>query len=541
MIDEYQDTNHAQYLMAKYLAAASRNICVVGDDDQSIYSWRGADIRNILDFEHDYDDACVVTLEENYRSRIPILKAAGSLIKNNTDRKAKNIVSIKGEGEPITHCIANNEYGEAEFVISSIISLKNREGFSNKDFAVFYRTNAQSRIFEENLRKENIPYRLIGGLKFYDRKEIKDIVSYLRFIINPADEVSFTRIINKPARGIGKASLDKILETAKDLNKSPWVVVRDRLVEGRVPKGVEEFRSVIGQAMDMAENVPESIKLSTFVKEVVDLSGYKGALEKEDTDESRSRIDNIEEFLNSVFDYEITAPESGPEEFIQDISLLTSEENPEGDENTGDNRVTLMTVHNAKGLEFPVVFLTGLEEEMFPHKLSIDSEEQIEEERRLCYVGITRAEEKLFMTNAEMRRSFYGVEYKEPSRFLNEIPAEVIEFKNYSSEGFRGSGFQRTMRLRDSKNPGQRTVTPTGKVLPPGESATHTQTQKSSSAPSADAAKKISVKDRVKHPKYGTGLVMKIEGNGDNTKLTISFPAGKKTFLEKYTPLEKIG
>jgi DNA helicase-2/ATP-dependent DNA helicase PcrA len=432
MIDEYQDTNYSQYLIAKYLASETKNLCVVGDDDQSIYSWRGADIRNILTFEKDYENTKVITLEENYRSTRQILDAAYGVIRTNIHRKNKNIKSFRGDGENITWCTTNNEYGEGEFVINNIISLKSRENLSNSDFAIFYRTNAQSRIFEDFLRREKIPYRIIGGMKFYDRKEIKDILAYLKFIVNPNDSISLFRIINTPARGIGKASQDKISDIAKSEGLSEWTVIRDELMTGRVPKGLDDFRRIIVSLMNDLPQVPARIKLSKFMKNLVEKSGYMESLTEENTLESNSRIDNIEELLNSIYDYEEADPDAAPEQFIQDISLYTSEQNPE----EKDNCVTLMTVHNAKGLEFPVVFLTGMEESTFPHRLSISTESEIEEERRLCYVGLTRAKDKIFITNAELRRSYFTTEYKTYSRFIDEIPREYMNIKRYSSEMF---------------------------------------------------------------------------------------------------------
>ncbi|MCL1833623.1 MAG: UvrD-helicase domain-containing protein [Leptospirales bacterium] len=432
MIDEYQDTNYSQYLIAKYLASETKNLCVVGDDDQSIYSWRGADIRNILTFEKDYENTKVITLEENYRSTRQILDAAYGVIRTNIHRKNKNIKSFRGDGENVTWCTTNNEYGEGEFVINNIISLKSRENLSNSDFAIFYRTNAQSRVFEDFLRREKIPYKIIGGMKFYDRKEIKDILAYLKFIVNPSDSISLFRIINTPARGIGKASQDKISEIAKIEGLSEWTVIRDELMTGRVPKGLDDFRRIIVSLMNDLPQVPARIKLSKFMKNLVEKSGYMESLTEENTLESNSRIDNIEELLNSIYDYEEADPDAAPEQFIQDISLYTSEQNPE----EKDNCVTLMTVHNAKGLEFPVVFLTGMEESTFPHRLSISTESEIEEERRLCYVGLTRAKDKIFITNAELRRSYFTTEYKTYSRFIDEIPREYMNIKRYSSEMF---------------------------------------------------------------------------------------------------------
>ncbi|PKL41354.1 MAG: ATP-dependent DNA helicase PcrA [Spirochaetae bacterium HGW-Spirochaetae-1] len=555
MIDEYQDTNYAQYLIARYLASATKNICVVGDDDQSIYSWRGADIRNILDFEKDYQNARVITLRENYRSTEPILNAASSVIRNNLYRKEKDLEAQCGDGEPVVHCQTNNEYGEAEYVVNTLISLKHREKYRNKDFSIFYRTNAQSRLFEEQLRRQNIPYRVIGGLKFYDRKEIKDIVAYLRFVVNPKDTVSLLRIINTPSRGVGKATIDRIMETARQADKTPWEVIRDELLTGKVPKGLDLFRTLMKNTMEINADVPARVKLSTLANDIIELSGYRRDLQEEKTSESTARLENLDEFINSVFDYENANPEALLQDFLQDISLLTSEDTSDEEipVEERDNTITLMTVHNAKGLEFPVVFLTGMEENTFPHKFSIDSEEGIEEERRLCYVGITRAKERIFITNAEIRRSFLGVEYREPSRFIGEIPESLKKSTYYNGNGHGndygsssarrssygsaspagGTGSYGTISSRSLRGAVNNDVIQTDKPVP----------VRADNELDEEASKDISrfrLRERVMHPRYGSGIILNIEGTGDNIKLTINFTSGRKTFLEKYTPLEKI-
>jgi len=532
MIDEYQDTNYAQYLIAKYLASASTNLCVVGDDDQSIYSWRGADIRNILNFEKDYLNAAVITLDRNYRSRQPILTAASSVIRNNVHRKEKNLNAHKGEGEPVVWCRTNNEYGEAEFVVNTIMSLKHRENLSNSDFAVFYRTNAQSRVFEDRLRKENIPYRVVGGMKFYDRKEIKDILAYLKFIANPHDLVSMLRIINTPSRGIGRVTIDKIRDHAARGGESEWSVIRENRLGEKLHKGLIDFRAMMIQCQETSRDIPRT-KLSAFVEQVLELSGYVKSLEDEDTMESRSRLENISELMNSVYDYEQAYPEAALDQFLQDISLYTSEENPEEEPENKTNVVTLMTVHNAKGLEYPVVFLTGLEEDIFPHRLSSDTEEGIEEERRLCYVGITRAMERVYLTSAELRRTFHEIFHKEPSRFIYEIPADLIEIQEYYSNSYQNGASYRTpygvKKTYAESHFDDTDETDTDAEKEPSES----------SAPPVRSDSRFRVRDNVLHPKYGVGRVLSIEGSGDNVKLTILFGRSSKTFLEKYTPLEK--
>ncbi|HRS78604.1 MAG TPA: 3'-5' exonuclease, partial [Spirochaetota bacterium] len=532
MIDEYQDTNYAQYLIAKYLASASTNLCVVGDDDQSIYSWRGADIRNILNFEKDYLNAAVITLDRNYRSRQPILTAASSVIRNNVNRKEKNLNAHKGEGEPVVWCRTNNEYGEAEFVVNTIMSLKHRENLSNGDFAVFYRTNAQSRVFEDRLRKENIPYRVVGGMKFYERKEIKDILAYLKFIANPHDLVSMLRIINTPSRGIGRVTIDKIRDHAARSGESEWNVIRENRLGEKLPKGLIDFRAMMVQCQETSRDIPRT-KLSAFVEQVLELSGYVKSLEDEDTMESRSRLENISELMNSIYDYEQAYPEATLDQFLQDISLYTSEENPEEDPENRAAMVTLMTVHNAKGLEYPVVFLTGLEEDIFPHRLSSDTEEGIEEERRLCYVGITRAMERVFLTSAELRRTFHEIFHKEPSRFIYEIPADLLEVQEYYSNSYQnGASYRTPYGVKKTYTESHFDESDQVDAEPKEE------TPESPGSP-VRSESRFRVRDNVLHPKYGVGRVLSIEGSGDNVKLTILFGRSSKTFLEKYTPLEK--
>ncbi|MBN1499420.1 MAG: UvrD-helicase domain-containing protein [Spirochaetes bacterium] len=547
MVDEYQDTNKAQYLITKMLADKYKNICVVGDDDQSIYSWRGANIRNILDFEKDYPNALVVKLEHNYRSTAPILNAAHSVIRNNIERKDKQLISTRGDGEKPVYCSANNEYGEAEFVINKIQSIKHDEGLNNSDFAVFYRTNAQSRIFEDYLRKNDINYRIVGGLKFYDRKEIKDIVSYLKLIVNPFDTISLFRSINNPPRGIGAKTIEKIRDAAYEEQISEWEVI-DKEIQfgGKIPAGLVKFRSIMLSFFVKHSYVPEKLKLTDFVRDVISDSGYKRSLEEENTPESKTRLENIDEFFNSIFEYENANPESTLEEFLQEISLLTSEENPLDDENTADpdNCVTLMTVHNAKGLEYPVVFLTGMEEGTFPHFNSSDNEEGIEEERRLAYVGITRAMNILFITSAEFRRSYSGISYKEKSRFIDEIDPSFLNHQVYSesnsSSQIYGGSFAGTNTVF------RRTESTAGFSAGSASAEAKDFFNKINSG-TGDSGKKenssssFSIRDRVNHPKYGNGYILTIEGTGDNVKLTINFnTVGVKSFLEKYTPLQKI-
>lgn len=517
MIDEYQDTNVAQYLIAKYLSSGTKNICVVGDDDQSIYSWRGADIRNILNFEKDYPNATVITLHRNYRSTEPILKAAWHVIKNNYKRKDKKLTSHRGDGEPIIVCTANNEYGEAEYVINTIVTLKHKEGYANKDFAIFYRTNAQSRIFEEHLRKQNIPYVVIGSVKFYERKEIKDIIAYMRFIANQHDTVSLLRIINTPARGIGASTIEKIRDAAYVHGVSEWdIIASSETYSYKLSPALSVFKDTMQKLIDKAKETPQHYKLSDICISILHETQYTKSLEEENSIESRGRLENIDAFINSIFEYEHLHPQATLDEFLQDISLLTPADETNG---TVQDAVTLMTVHNAKGLEFPVVFLTGMEEGLFPHINSSDTEEGIEEERRLCYVGMTRAKDRLFLTGAEIRRSWGTINYKEASRFISELPSQLCEFKKYNSlydswDTPKSSSFDKF-------------------ISGSGNSSKSIQNEISDS--------RFRVHQRVKHPSFGIGVITTIQGKGDNVKLTIQFLNGfTKTFLERYTPLEPV-
>lgn len=515
MIDEYQDTNLAQYLISKYLSSETKNICVVGDDDQSIYSWRGADIRNILNFEKDFPNAMVITLHKNYRSTEPILNAAGHVIKHNYNRKDKNLTSNRGDGEAIIVCTTNNEYGEAEYVINTIVSLKHKEGYTNKDFAIFYRTNAQSRIFEEFLRKENIPYVVIGSVKFYERKEIKDIIAYMRFIANQHDSVSLLRIVNIPTRGIGASTIEKIRDAAYVNGVSEWdIIASNELYEYKLSPALAEFKNIMQKLIDKAKETPQHYRLSDVCISILNDTQYKKSLEAENSIESRGRIENIDSFVNSIFEYEHMHPQATLDEFLQDISLLT----PADETNGSQDAVTLMTVHNAKGLEFPVVFLTGMEEGLFPHANSSDTEEGIEEERRLCYVGMTRAKDRLLLTAAEIRRSWGAVQYKETSRFISELPSQLCEFKSYNSS-------------YDSW------VSPTSSF-----NTFYSRFRKNSNSLQSELTdSRFKVHQRVKHPSFGIGIITTIQGKGDNIKLTIQFVNGfTKTFLERYTPLEPV-
>ncbi|MFW5808451.1 MAG: ATP-dependent helicase, partial [Spirochaetota bacterium] len=530
MVDEYQDTNRAQYLIIKLLARRTRNLCVVGDDDQSIYSWRGADIRNILSFEDDYPDATVVTLAENYRSTKQILESAYTVIRNNINRKDKALCAVKGDGELPLYCSVSNEYGEAEYVIQTIETLKHRFNYRNRDIAIFYRTNAQSRVFEDFLRRGNIPYRIIGGMKFYDRKEIKDIIAYLRFTVNPTDTVSLLRIINTPARGIGAKTIETLRNEAYMNRMSEWDAIERNIPLGKKqPKGIAAFRDVMSKIMQLHH---DGAKVSDIVHSAIEDSGYLSSLKANDTPENKTRIENIQELVGSVYDYEQRAEEPSLSEFLHEVSLLTSEENPQQDIADPDNCITLMTVHNAKGLEFPVVFLSGMEEGTFPHANSSETDEELEEERRLAYVGLTRAKDLVYITAARFRRTYSGsMMFREPSRFIAEIPDHLLVRTEFSgSSGSYGYDYPR----------------------PEGTASFHRSTfsHSSGSGSAKDARNRIEQfkqnrmtqsdtvpdssfkqRQRVRHPKFGDGTVIAITGSGDNIKLTINFGSvGLKSF-----------
>ncbi|MGE0529226.1 MAG: ATP-dependent helicase, partial [Bdellovibrionales bacterium] len=417
-VDEYQDTNHIQYLLVKQLAQGHRNLCVVGDEDQSIYSWRGADITNILNFESDFPEAKVVKLEENYRSTGVIVRAASELIKNNTQRKDKTLFTHNEEGELIQIHEDLNEYEEARFVVQNIEALMRREddAFTYNDFAVFYRTNAQSRVLEDLMRGHNIPYKLVGGVRFYERMEIKDILAYLRTLVNPADDIAVQRIINVPARGIGKTTIEKISEIAArqgiSFHEAILTTAEQRAVHSGAARKLREFRNLIEKLAQKAK----ALKLSELFVEILDATEYVIRLKEENTPESQSRIDNLEEFANAIRQFEQErGEEAALTQFLEEMALVSDTDQIE----EGTQNVTLMTLHISKGLEFPVVFMIGMEEGLFPSGRAIDSNDPtgVEEERRLAYVGMTRARKKLFLTYARSRRVWGQEQMHPPSRF----------------------------------------------------------------------------------------------------------------------------
>ena len=411
MVDEYQDTNYAQYMLVKLLTDQSRNLCVVGDDDQSIYGWRGADIRNILDFEKDYPDATVIKLEQNYRSTANILDAANQVIAHNSGRKEKKLWTEQGEGDPIRLFDAGDEREEAAWVADRIRQL-NRHGEPYGNMAILYRTNAQSRVLEEMLMRSAIPYKVFGGQKFYDRKEVRDVIAYLRVVVNPADDVSLRRIINVPKRAIGDSTVQELMNHAQQNNMPLYSALSDvpDSLSARPKKCVSDFFMLMTMLLALKETMP----LEEFVSTLVEKTGLLAQYQKEDTEEARSRVENIQEFMGAVSEYAKATENATLEDYLENVSLVTDLDQQEDER----GYVTLMTLHSAKGLEFPDVFMTGLEEGIFPSARSLMDETKMEEERRLCYVGITRAQKRLFISRANQRMLYNQVNHNTPSRFL---------------------------------------------------------------------------------------------------------------------------
>ncbi|WP_226086430.1 DNA helicase PcrA [Mesobacillus sp. S13] len=528
-VDEYQDTNRAQYMLVKLLAQRFQNLCVVGDSDQSIYRWRGADITNILSFEKDYPRASVILLEQNYRSTKKILLAANMVIQNNMNRKPKNLWTENAEGNKIMYYRADSEQGEAQFVIGKIQE-QLRNGRKLSDIAILYRTNAQSRVIEESFLKSNIDYSIVGGIKFYDRKEIKDILAYLRLISNPDDDISLQRIINVPKRAIGSTSIDKIANFATMHDLSMFQALETIEMIGLSPKAEKaaaEFRNLVSNYTHQQEY----LSVTELVEEVLEKTGYRDMLKAEKSLESQSRLENIDEFLTVTKSFEESSEDKSLVAFLTDLALVADIDRLDDDGQQKTDFVTLMTLHSAKGLEFPVVFLIGMEEGVFPHSRSLMEEDEMEEERRLAYVGITRAEEELFITNAQMRTLFGRTNMNPESRFIKEIPADLVE----------------------DAVPKVRRPAPTsgGRPAPmsggrPGTSArpsmpTRGAVSRPVAAASGGEGIEWKVGDKAQHGKWGTGTVVSVKGSGEGTELDIAFPSptGIKRLLAKFAPITK--
>lgn len=526
LVDEYQDTNHAQYLLTKFLAAKHRNICVVGDADQSIYGWRGADIQNILDFEKDYPDAKVIKLEQNYRSTQIILDAANAVIENNTGRKPKNLWTENKSGADIIYFQAVDERDEARFVIEQLQNLQRTENKKLGDMAILYRTNTQSRIFEEMLIKSGISYNMVGGLKFYERKEIKDIIAYLRVIFNPADSLSLLRIINVPKRGIGDASLAKIQAYAAANNVSLFEAVSNAAaidgLSSRFVSKLDDLAGIIFELMNLASEAP----VEDLIDRVLRDTGYLEELENERTPQAQSRIDNLHELISVAQEFAASEEENNLENFLAHVALVSDIDDTE----LGEDAITLMTLHSSKGLEFPVVFLVGMEEGLFPHARTLMDETEIEEERRLCYVGITRAKEKLFLSSTKMRTIYGNTVTYPPSRFLQEIPARLVKTIKRQERFSALENFKQV-----SEKYSARPQKPASTFNP------HSFMPQKPAAAAGGTGTRFNTGDRVSHSKWGEGMVVSVKDSPDGQEVKVAFAgAGVRSLLTKYAVLKKL-
>ena len=518
-VDEYQDTNHAQYQLIKLLGARFQNVCVVGDVDQSIYGWRGADISNILSFEEDFPESQTIYLEQNYRSTKTILQAANSVIENNSQRKEKDLWTDNDQGEKVSYYRAQSGEDEARYVVTKIKDeMAKNAHLSYDDFAVLYRTNAQSRSLEDTFKFSSLPYKIVGGLKFYDRKEIKDLIAYLTLIVNPADNLSFNRVVNVPKRGIGDRSLERLQDSADAMSWSLYETalhVDSTPVTGKAQKGLFEFATMIQEL----RKTEEYLTVDELVDEILDRSGYIQDLEKENTNEAQSRIENLEEFKSVAIQYEKEdREEHSLIDFLTDLSLVRDTDISE----EYQEEVTFMTLHSAKGLEFPIVFLVGMEEGIFPLSRAAMDEQEMEEERRLAYVGITRAEKKLYITNA-YSRTLYGRTSANPeSRFIKEIDEHMLEYEDSQSAQFMPfRSHQKRREANASKRAFSTPYTPTG----------------------ASGAEKVEwqLGDKVQHSKWGQGTVVATSGKDDDMQLDIAFPSeGVKKLLAAFAPIKKL-
>lgn len=502
MVDEYQDTNYPQYRLIKLFAAKHNNVCVVGDDDQSIYGWRGADIRNILEFEKDFGCNNIIKLEQNYRSSQYILEAANHVIKNNSGRKAKTLWTQNIKGEKVFLYQSITEHYEAEFICRQIKVLIEDERRKFNDFAVLYRTNAQSRVIEEALLRYGMRYKIYGGLRFYSRKEIKDIIAYMRLCLNPDDDISLKRIINTPKRGIGSATVALLENAAKEDQESIFKTICAQKTKGILPNRVlskiEEFSRMV---LKLAA-LKDSLGILEFINEILNSSGYKKELEEENTDEAKNRLENIDEFLSAAYDFETSNAEAGLFGFLENVALISDLDDDEGKEDS----ITLMTLHSAKGLEFPVVFLSGMEEGLFPISRASFSDNDMEEERRLCYVGITRAKHKLYITYAKQRTVHGETTSKLPSRFIEEIPENLIERTDNARHlpiygAYKSDTSLKNMHVEEKNG------------FRSGE--------------------------RIIHDKFGEGIIVSVVGSTNDTRIKIAFDQGGiKEFVAEIAPIK---
>ncbi|WP_287153802.1 DNA helicase PcrA [Candidatus Solincola tengchongensis] len=501
-VDEYQDTNPAQYRLVRLLSASHRNLCVVGDDDQGIYSWRGADLRNILEFERDFPEARVVRLERNYRSTRVILEAANHVVSRIAGRREKRLWTEREEGEPIRYLFAPSGSEEAAFVAAEVDRLVEERGYRHRDIAVFYRTNAQSRPFEEVFLRAGIPYKIVGGFKFYERKEVKDVLAYLKFILNPDDAVNLRRIINEPRRGIGETTLAHLEGFARKEGISLWEAIRRA---DEVPALGQAARRKLGEFAELVEELrgrSAETPLPDFMRLVLERTGYLEALRREGTFEAEGRLENLEELLNAATDFHAVHPGEGLEAFLERTSLVAEIDLYDEEEGA----VTLMTLHNAKGLEFPVVFIVGMEDGVFPHLRCMDSEASMEEERRLFYVGVTRAKDLLYLTGAATRSQYGDLRFLPESRFIRDIPTRCLEVLS-TFQWERGKALENAEERRLES-----------------------------------LAASYRVGDRVVHEVWGEGTVMGVSRGRSGPEITVHFRGvGEKLLLLQYAPIRKVG
>lgn len=546
LVDEYQDTNKIQFNLISMLASVHGKICVVGDESQSIYGWRGADISNILNFEKQFEGAKIVKLEENYRSTKTILNAANGVIKNNESKIDKKLWTQNEEGDKITYNVANNEYAEVEFIVDKIDEICKKEGKKYSDFAVLFRTNAQSRVIEEVFMKSSTPYKLIGGLKFYSRKEIKDLTAYMKFLHSPNDAVSLKRIINVPKRGIGDGAVDKLEAIANERGISIWDVIKDSnsYISIRGSSNIMCFRDIIFELMELRDK----LSVSELMKQIIKVSGYEAMLNEEDSREAQSRFENLMEYVGVAMEFEKESADNTLADFLDSIALVADVDNFEEDAES----VTLMTLHSAKGLEFDTVFLVGMEEGLFPSNRSIEEDEKVEEERRLCYVGITRAKKKLFLTGANKRTIYGSTTYTIPSRFIEEIPKDLFDedafendygYKSNRHDMFLNNEFARASKMtvtKVSSSDVPKSSFSKNKFGVSVDSFLSNMNLKSISNTQNDSTtKNYCIGDTVRHKKFGVGVIVNIEPEGDDNKLEINFEtAGFKRLMANYTPLE---
>ena len=563
-VDEYQDTNYAQYQLVRLITRESRNLCVVGDDDQSIYGWRGADIRNILDFEKDFPDATVIKLEQNYRSTANILDAANQIIAHNEGRKEKELWTEDGEGEKITLYAAADERDEAAWICQRIRQLQ-RGGTPYGSIAILYRMHALSRVLEETLMRAGIPYHVYGGTRFYDRREVRDVLAYLRLIQNPADDISLSRIINVPKRAIGDSTVEQLTQYARQNDMSLYAAVAappDTLAS-RARKNVNEFSSLIVSLLLAKETLP----LSEFVQKVIDDSGLIAQYQKEENEENQARIENIREFMGAVTEFEQKSEDKSLFAFLENVALVTELDN----QDSAPSFVTMMTLHSAKGLEYDAVFMSGMEEGIFPSARAMQEDNRVEEERRLCYVGVTRARKLLHLSYARRRMLFNQMQFNAPSCFLQEIPKRLIREEQSSAAqsasygygapaargagwgSYGGSGMRRQGGYQDNESrpqygygdtvPQRRASAPKAPARPAQQPWNIPGVQRGF-VPSPARSVQVQlfkVGDKVQHPKFGKGVIREVTGSGDAARLHIVFPVfGEKVLAQSIAPIVKI-